>query len=58
MANSVESRKLIAIPSVPVLTIRLASILAEAKRLKLLIRTAKELEKIHSETQFLVSESP
>ncbi len=34
------------LPSQPILKTRLAAVLAEAKRLRLLIRTAKELERI------------
>ena len=46
MAKFRKSRNVIAIPSESVLTERLAIISAEAKRLKLLIRTARELELI------------
>ncbi len=46
MAKLSGSRNVIAIPSESILTERLAIIVAEAKRLKLLIRTARELELI------------
>ena len=48
--NSKREGSLVAIPSVPVLQERLAHILAESKRLKLLIRTAKDLERLQSES--------
>jgi|GEM_PF-3549653 len=50
MSKPSEHRNVIAIPSEAVLKERLAKIESEAKRLKLLIRTAKELDRIHSET--------
>lgn len=40
---------LVDIPSPPILETQLARILAEAKRLRLLIRTAKELERIEAD---------
>jgi hypothetical protein len=49
MAKVSEHRNLIAIPSETVLSERLTKVLSEAKRLKLLIRTARELDRIHSE---------
>jgi hypothetical protein len=49
MSKISEHRNVIAIPSEAVLKDRLAKIESEAKRLKLLIRTAKELDRIHSE---------
>ncbi len=50
MSNPSEHRNVIAIPSEAVLKDRLAKVASEAKRLKLLIRIAKELDRIHSET--------
>ena len=50
MSKLSEHRNVIAIPSEAVLKDRLAKIESEAKRLKLLIRTAKQLDRIHSET--------
>lgn len=46
MAKVSEHRNLIAIPSETVLVERLGKVLSEAKRLKLLIRTARELDRI------------
>lgn len=51
MVKSCESRNVIAIPSESVLAERLATIIAESKRLKLLIRTARELDRIVSSSQ-------
>jgi len=51
MSKISEHRNVIAIPSEAVLKDRLAKIESEAKRLKLLIRTAKELDLIHSESE-------
>jgi hypothetical protein len=51
MSKISEHRNVIAIPSEAVLKDRLAKIESEAKRLKLLIRTAKELDRIHSEDE-------
>jgi hypothetical protein len=51
MSKISEHRNVIAIPSEAVLKDRLAKIESEAKRLKLLIRTAKELDRIHSESE-------
>ena len=51
MAKVSEHRNQIAIPSETVLSERLTKVQSEAKRLKLLIRTARELDRIHSEKQ-------
>jgi hypothetical protein len=49
MSKISEHRNVIAIPSEAVLKDRLAKTESEAKRLRLLIRTAKELDRIHTE---------
>jgi hypothetical protein len=51
MAKVSEHRNVIAIPSESILSDRLTKVLSEAKRLKLLIRTARELNRIYSETE-------
>jgi hypothetical protein len=51
MAKVSEHRNSIAIPSESVLMERLTKVLSEAKRLKLLIRTARELDRIHSQAE-------
>ncbi len=49
MGTKTRDTGLVDIPSPPILETQLAKILAEAKRLRLLIRTAKELERIEAD---------
>ena len=49
MRTKTKETGLVAIPSQPILEERLSGIIAEAKRLRLLIRTAKELERIEQD---------